>query len=164
MNIKASDELKMTKKLFGKFYVGPIFFIIPSEVGLSSPGTAATTGLLYQPQMIDDGDCGAIGEMKIGRGNRSTRRKPTPEPLCPTQIPHDQTRARTQAAGEDVGPKAPSKLGTVHIDTQYLDRAISDPASHSRDLGFRSRSVGRLSLIHVSYYFQPFQGNHGKEL
>jgi hypothetical protein len=27
-------------------------------------GTAATTGLLYQPQMIDDGDCG----MKIGRG------------------------------------------------------------------------------------------------
>jgi hypothetical protein len=28
---------------------------------------AATTGLLYQPQMIDDGDCGAIGGMKIGR-------------------------------------------------------------------------------------------------
>jgi hypothetical protein len=28
-------------------------------------GTAATTGLLYQPQMIDDGDCGALGSMKI---------------------------------------------------------------------------------------------------
>jgi hypothetical protein len=26
--------------------------------------------------MIGEGDCGAIGEMKIGRGNRSTRRKP----------------------------------------------------------------------------------------
>jgi hypothetical protein len=25
--------------------------------------------------MIDDGDCGAIGGMKIGRGDRSTRRK-----------------------------------------------------------------------------------------
>jgi hypothetical protein len=32
-------------------------------------GTAATTGLLYQPQMIGDGDCGEIGGMMIGRGN-----------------------------------------------------------------------------------------------
>jgi hypothetical protein len=53
---------------------------------------------LYQPQMID-GDCGATGGMKIGMGNRSTRRKPAPAPLCPPQkIPHDQTRARTRAA------------------------------------------------------------------
>jgi hypothetical protein len=29
--------------------------------------------------------------MKIGRGNRSTRRKPTPTPLSPPQIPLDQT-------------------------------------------------------------------------
>jgi hypothetical protein len=34
----------------------------------------------------------------IGRGNRSTRRKPAPAPLCPLQIPLDQTRARTLAA------------------------------------------------------------------
>jgi hypothetical protein len=32
--------------------------------------------LLYQPQMIGDGECGAIGGMRVGRGNRSTRRKP----------------------------------------------------------------------------------------
>jgi hypothetical protein len=32
-------------------------------------------GLLYQPQMIDDGECGAVGGMRIGRGNRSTRRQ-----------------------------------------------------------------------------------------
>jgi hypothetical protein len=63
--------------------------------GTKSLGTAATFGLLYKPQTIDEGDCGAIGEMKIGRGNRSTRRKPAPAPLCPPQIPHDQTRART---------------------------------------------------------------------
>jgi hypothetical protein len=50
-------------------------------------GTAATTGLLYQAQMI--GDCGEIVEMKTVRGNRSTRRKPAPAPLCPLQIPHD---------------------------------------------------------------------------
>jgi hypothetical protein len=36
--------------------------------------------------------------MKIGRGNRSTRRKPAPAPLSPPQIPFDQTRARTRAA------------------------------------------------------------------
>jgi hypothetical protein len=30
---------------------------------------------------------GAIGGMKIGRGNGSTRRKPTPAPLCPPQNP-----------------------------------------------------------------------------
>jgi hypothetical protein len=32
-------------------------------------GIGATTGLLYQPQMIGEGDCGEIGGMKIGRGN-----------------------------------------------------------------------------------------------
>jgi hypothetical protein len=37
----------------------------------------------------------AIGGMKIGRGNRSTRRKPTPVPLCPPQNPTWQTRSRT---------------------------------------------------------------------
>jgi hypothetical protein len=82
-------------------FIGPSFiyyFFILSGVGLSPLGTAAIPGPLYQPQMIDDGDCGATGEMKIGRGNRSTRRKPAPAPLCPPQIPRDQTRARTRAA------------------------------------------------------------------
>jgi hypothetical protein len=74
------------------------YFIILSGVRLSPLGTAATTGLSYQPQMIDEGDCGATGGMKIGRGNRSTQRKPAPAPLCPPRIPHDQTRARTRAA------------------------------------------------------------------
>jgi hypothetical protein len=63
-------------------------------VGLSPLGTAATSGLLYKPHMIDEGDCGAIGGMKIVRGNWVTQRKPAPAPLCPPQIPHDHTRAR----------------------------------------------------------------------
>jgi hypothetical protein len=54
--------------------------------------------LLYQPQVIDDGDCGAIGGMRIGRGNRSTWRKPATVPPSPPQFPHDLTRARTRAA------------------------------------------------------------------
>jgi hypothetical protein len=64
-----------------------IIIIILSGVRLSPLGTAATTGLLYQPQMIDDGDCAAIDGMKIGRGNRSTRRKP-----APPHISHGRTR------------------------------------------------------------------------
>jgi hypothetical protein len=46
------------------------------------------------------GDCedGEFGGIKIGRGNRSTWRKPTPTPLCPPQIPLDQTRVRIRAA------------------------------------------------------------------
>jgi hypothetical protein len=45
-------------------------------------GTAATTGLLYQPRMTGEGDCGEICGIKISSGNRSTRRKPAPAPLC----------------------------------------------------------------------------------
>jgi hypothetical protein len=47
--------------------------------------------------MIDDGDCVAIGGIKIVKGNRKTRSKPTPAPICPPQIPHDLTRARSPA-------------------------------------------------------------------
>jgi hypothetical protein len=55
------------------------------------------TGLLYQPRMADD-ECGAVGGMKIDNGNRSTLREPAPVPLCPPQIPHYLTWARTRAA------------------------------------------------------------------
>jgi hypothetical protein len=47
--------------------------------------------------MIDDDDRGAIGAMRIGRGNRSTRKTQAPVSLRPPQIPHDLTRARTRA-------------------------------------------------------------------
>jgi hypothetical protein len=82
------------RNLFIHFFI----IIIIRGVRLSPLGTVATTGLLYKPQLIDDGDCRAIGGIKIGRGNRSTRSKPAPAPLCPPQIPHDLTLARTRAA------------------------------------------------------------------
>jgi hypothetical protein len=72
------------------------YFVSLGGVRLSPFGTSATVGLLYQPQMIDD--YGAVGGMRIGRGNRSTRRKPAPVPLCTPQIPHDLTWDRTRAA------------------------------------------------------------------
>jgi hypothetical protein len=45
---------------------------------------------------IDDYGCGAVSGMRIGKGNRSTRRKPTPVPLCSPTIPHNMTRDRTR--------------------------------------------------------------------
>jgi hypothetical protein len=49
----------------------------------------------FWPIVPTTGHCedGEFGGMKIGRGNRSTRRKPVPATLCPQEIPLDQTRA-----------------------------------------------------------------------
>jgi hypothetical protein len=55
-------------------------------------GTAATDWPIVPPP--SDYDDGIFGGIKIGRGTRSTRRKPTPTPICPPQIPLDQTRVR----------------------------------------------------------------------
>jgi hypothetical protein len=49
-------------------------------------GTAATNRPIVPG--LGDYDDGEIGEMMIGRENRSTRRKPAPVPLCPPQTPH----------------------------------------------------------------------------
>jgi hypothetical protein len=51
-------------------------------VRLSPLGTSATNWLTVPAQMIDD-ECGAVGGMRIGKGNRSTRRKPALGPVCP---------------------------------------------------------------------------------
>jgi hypothetical protein len=54
-------------------------------VELSPLGTSATEWpIILAPGDSDDGE---FGGMKIDRGNRSTRRKPAPAPLCPPQIP-----------------------------------------------------------------------------
>jgi hypothetical protein len=56
------------------------------ESKLGPLGTAAT----YRPIVPSPGDYddGEIGGIMIGRGNRSTRRKPAPVPLGPPQTPH----------------------------------------------------------------------------
>jgi hypothetical protein len=63
------------------------------ESKLGPLGTSATEWpIVSAPGDYDDGE---FGGMKIGRG--STRRKPAAAPLCPPQIPLDQTRALTRA-------------------------------------------------------------------
>jgi hypothetical protein len=49
--------------------------------------------IVLAPGAYDDGEIGGM----MGRGNRSTGRKPAPVPLCPPQTPH-ATRTRTRAA------------------------------------------------------------------
>jgi hypothetical protein len=68
------------------------FFLLISfsEVRLSPLGTLATIWPIA-PALDDDDDCGAVREMRIGRGNQSTRGKPAPALLCPPQIPQGQT-------------------------------------------------------------------------
>jgi hypothetical protein len=54
-------------------------------------GSIPWTGdqLVARPLLTAQGDCDdEVGGMNgFGRGNRSTRRKPAPTPLCPPQIP-----------------------------------------------------------------------------
>jgi hypothetical protein len=71
-------------------------------------------GLLYQPRMMDK--YGIVGEMRTGRGNRSTWSKPAPVSLFPPQIPHDLTWVRTRA---------------VEVETTYLLTINSNFSSHS---------------------------------
>jgi hypothetical protein len=56
------------------------------------------SGLLCQPRKISGDECGTVGGMRIGKGNRNTRRKPTPMLLCPPRAPHDLPWDRTRAA------------------------------------------------------------------
>jgi hypothetical protein len=58
-----------------------------SGVGLSPLGTAANSGLLYKPQMIHEGDCGALGRMKIGRGKPKYSEKTYPSVTLSTTNP-----------------------------------------------------------------------------
>jgi hypothetical protein len=83
----------------GVFLLEPLFLELqfsPEIVGVWSPnGSLGTSATVPAPDDYDDGE---FGGMKIGRGNRSTRRKPAPAPLYPPQIPLDQTRVWTRAA------------------------------------------------------------------
>jgi hypothetical protein len=56
-------------------------------VRLSPLGTAATTGLLYQPQMIHDGGCGAIGWNEDWQGKPKYSEKTCPSATLSTTNP-----------------------------------------------------------------------------
>jgi hypothetical protein len=70
------------------------FCIVGGGVQLDPLGTAAINRpIVPAPGDYDDGEIGGM----IGRGDRSTRRKPASVPLYPAQTPH-AARTRTRAA------------------------------------------------------------------
>jgi hypothetical protein len=70
------------------------------ESKLGALGTTATNGpIAPAPGDYDDEEIGGM----IGRGNRSTRRKPTLMPVCPPQTPNAvQTLTRASAVGSQL--------------------------------------------------------------
>jgi hypothetical protein len=72
-----------------------LFGIVGGGVQLDPLGTSATNWPIVP--VPGDYEAGEFVGMMIGRGNRSTRRKPAPVPLCPPQIPNDLT-------GREPGP------------------------------------------------------------
>jgi hypothetical protein len=70
--------------------------VLGGGVQLGSLGNAATNSQLCQPRDYEGEEIGGM----IGRGNRSSRRKPASLPLCPPQTPHAAwTRTRAAAVG-----------------------------------------------------------------
>jgi hypothetical protein len=81
------------------YYSFPLNFLIRILGGGVQQGSLGTSASEWPiVPALGDYDDEEFGGMKIGRGNRSTRRKPAPTPLCLPQIPLDQTRDRTRAA------------------------------------------------------------------
>jgi hypothetical protein len=78
----------------GHHHVHRAFGIVGGGVQLGPIGTAATN-MPIVPALVDYDDIEIGG--RVGRGNRSTRRKPAPMPLRPPQNPH-AARTRTRAA------------------------------------------------------------------
>jgi hypothetical protein len=74
--------------------------------------------IVPSPGDYDDGEIGGM----IGRGNRSTRRKPAPMPLCPPQNPHAaRTRTRAAAVGSQL------RHGLTHVLLQAFMDARTTP-------------------------------------
>jgi hypothetical protein len=78
---------------------------ILSGVRRSPLVTAAATGLLYQPQMRDDGGCGATGRMKIWQGKPKGSEK-----TCPS-VTFSTTNATWPDSGSNPGHRG-GKSGT----------------------------------------------------
>jgi hypothetical protein len=75
-------------------------------------------GLLHLPSMTDGDDCGGISGVNEWQGNRSTTKKPSPVPLCPLQVQHYLTRARTWTSA--VGSRRVTASGTARSHRQLL--------------------------------------------
>jgi hypothetical protein len=102
--------------------------------------------LLTAPGDCDDGEVGGMNG--FGRGNRSTRRKPAPTPLCPKQIP-------LARPGRELGPPGweedceLSYCWNLQTDCIYSSRDVIKRFWNSPEY-FRQRLMECCLLISVS--------------
>jgi hypothetical protein len=80
-------ELGYTRVDAIHFSLVSLSLVSQGGVRLSPLGTSATIWPIVP--VPDDDECGAVGGMRISRGNLSTRRNPATVSLCPLQIPHE---------------------------------------------------------------------------
>jgi hypothetical protein len=93
-------------------------------VQLGPPDTWATDWpIVPAPGDYEDGE---FDGMKMGGGNRSTRRNPALAPLCPPEIPIDQNRARTRTP--EVGSQQLTAY-TMARPAAYLPNCIAQATS-----------------------------------
>jgi hypothetical protein len=93
MDLPTGHSVNSSCHFHGFFLIG----IVGGGVQLILLGTVTTKRpIVPAPGDYDDGEIGGM----IGRGNRSTRRKPAPVPLCPPQTPRAAwTRTRATTVG-----------------------------------------------------------------
>jgi hypothetical protein len=105
--------------------------------------------------MIDDGDCAPIGGIKIGRGNRRTRRKPAPVSFCPTtNLTSPDRDSNPCRRGRKPATNLPS-YGTASRFTysralNKFERKQEDESSEQlsntcNHVTFRAKSVGKVN-------------------
>jgi hypothetical protein len=104
-----------------------------------------------------DYDNGEIGGM-IGRGNRSTRRKPAPVPICPPQTPNAaRTRTRASAVGSQ-RLTAELRHGLEDCTKTAYDQGLI-PVLDLSELFIRYRMIlsGKLRKIFTSAFREVFR-------
>jgi hypothetical protein len=109
-----SRTLYSKPKIMVASVTGHLFAQWGVESKLGPLGTSAIYWpIVPAPGDCEDGECGG----RNGRGNRSTRRKPAPTPLCLPQIPLDQTRDWTRTAA----------VGSQRLTASAMERATFSP-------------------------------------
>jgi hypothetical protein len=89
----------------------------------------AVTSRLYSVRWKDDNECGIVSGTRIGRGNRSVRRKSCPVTFCPPQLSHNMI----SNPGRHGGKRATSHLS---YGTAMLSCWCSISDFHNKASGF----------------------------
>jgi hypothetical protein len=124
--------------------------IVRGGVQLCPLGTAATNRPNVTPPV--DYDDAEIGGMLIGRGNRSTRRKISPVPLCPLQTPH---AARTRTRATAVGSQQVTAFTRLQR-TSVMTYALPPPPSIRYNEGFAPFQFSCYFLFPISKILSVF--------